>query len=541
MDRRAFLATGAAASAALALPYRRAWADHRALGAASSSDALPAFGDATLPDDTLFIQTALGAAREAGALYADVQRRHVQAEAWSLGFPAGLRHESGLTVRVFSNGCWGYATAGGIGSVDDAARLGRDAAQRALIAAARRPVAAPLLELAPIGTPAAGTWVMPGIDPFTISFEEKSDFMRAIEQFTYRIPVGAGGNNGYMQFRRERRVFGSSDGAFTTQIAYIVDAGFSYGSRSNPLTIASASYRVPFVTATGAGWEYIRDIPVRPSAEATLEFVSRMRDTRQGDVGRYDVVLDPRSVGSLVAATLGPATELNRAMGYYANSEGSSYLSDPVAMLRDGVRVASPLVTLTANRSMPGGAATVRWDDEGVVPSETTIVRAGALADFQTTRESAAWMRPAARSNGCAGTFGATTPTGQVSPNFVLAPGAGATSMMDLVKSVKKGILAYGASFESDHQALTGTSRIGDMFEITDGQIGKALDNTQILYRSPELWSHVQALGGAASAQPVGVVSSRGESALGFAYHTVHAVPMLISGVAVTNRWRSRA
>lgn len=547
MDRRTFLAAGATTSAALVLPGRLGAAP-RVAPRQSASAMLPAFGDATLPDDANFIHIALDAARavtrsvtrSAGVTYADVQRRHVQTEEWSFGALESLRHESGLAVRVFVNGCWGCATVGGIGTADDAARLGRDAAERALIAAATRPSATPHAELAPIGAAASGSWVMPGTDPFTVTFEEKSNFVDALRQFTHQIPIGEGTLPISLSFRRERRVFGSSDGAFTTQIVYLVNANVPYSSRATR-DIAYAVVPAPFVTPTGAGWEYIRGIPARAEGEAMLEFVMRARDEREVDVGRYDLVFDAISAGNLIAATIGPATELPRAMGYYADTEGTSYLTDPLTMLLDQARVASPLVTLTTDRTMPEGAATVRWDDEGVTPIDTPIIRHGVLSGFQTTRESAAWMGSTARSTGCAGMFGATTPTGQVSPNMVLQPGANTNTMMDLVKGVKKGLLVYGATFSSDHQFLNGSGRnTGAVFEINNGVVGSAMKNVKLLYRSPEFWSHVDALGGPASARPVGIESRRGDASTGSAYHTVRAVPMLITGAAVTNEWHPR-
>jgi TldD protein len=382
---------------------------------------------------------------------------------------------------------------------------------------------------------------MPGIDPFTVTFEEKSNFASAIERFTHQIPIGMGTRAMSMLFRRERRVFGSSDGAFTTQIVYLVDARFDYMSRPNH-KLGTAVISAPFVTPTGAGWEYIRDIPARTQAEEMLDFVMRAREEREADVGRYDLVLDPISAANFMASSLGPATELTRAMGYYANTEGTSYLTDPLTILHDGMRVASPLVTVTTDRAMPRGAATVRWDDEGVAPAETSIVTHGILSGFQTTRESAAWINEAARSTGCAGTFGATMPTSQVSPNMTITPGNNNVTLLDLVKGVKKGILVYGATFSGDHQFVSGTSRnAGAMFEIKNGVVGSALSNAKLLYRSPEFWAHVEAIGGPASARLVGIETRRGESTTGSAYHTINAVPMLITGAAVTNEWRPRA
>ena len=93
--------------------------------------------------------------------------------------------------------------------------------------------------------------------------------------------------------------------------------------------------------------------------------------------------------------------------------------------------VAAPAVTVTANRTEPGGCATVQWDDEGVVPEEFTLVKDGVLTDFHTMRESASWLkdyygqqqRPV-RSHGCAAAPTALHAPLTHPPNLALAPGA---------------------------------------------------------------------------------------------------------------------
>ena len=110
-------------------------------------------------------------------------------------------------------------------------------------------------------------------------------------------------------------------------------------------------------------------------------------------IGRYTVVCDGATMASMVNATLGVATQLDRALGYEANAGGTTVLDDPLAMVGHA-HIASPLVTVTANRSAPAQLATVRWDDEGVEPRPFTLVKDGRLVDFQTTREQAAWLSP---------------------------------------------------------------------------------------------------------------------------------------------------
>ena len=73
-------------------------------------------------------------------------------------------------------------------------------------------------------------------------------------------------------------------------------------------------------------------------------------------------------------------------LGYEANYAGTSFvkLSD-VGKLKYG----SKLMNITADRTMPGGMATIGFDDDGVKTTQFPIVRDGILVGLQTNRETA--------------------------------------------------------------------------------------------------------------------------------------------------------
>ena len=78
-------------------------------------------------------------------------------------------------------------------------------------------------------------------------------------------------------------------------------------------------------------------------------------------------------MAAILDATVARATQLDRAMGYRANTEGTSYLNAPLEML-GSLQVAAPSVNIRACGSMQGGAATVKWDNEGVAPTDAMLV-----------------------------------------------------------------------------------------------------------------------------------------------------------------------
>ena len=103
-------------------------------------------------------------------------------------------------------------------------------------------------------------------------------------------------------------------------------------------------------------------------------------------MGLKDLVLTPSHAMLTIHEIVAHATELDRIVGYEANYAGTSFvkLSD-VGKLKYG----SKLFNVTADRTIPGGVATIGYDDDGVKTTEFPIVRDGILVGLQTNRETA--------------------------------------------------------------------------------------------------------------------------------------------------------
>src|SRR5581483_9393271 len=85
-------------------------------------------------------------------------------------------------------------------------------------------------------------------------------------------------------------------------------------------------------------------------------------------MGLKDLVLTPSHAMLTIHEIVAHATELDRVLGYEANYAGTSFvkLSD-VGKLKYG----SKLMNITADRTMPGGLATIGFDDDGVKTTES--------------------------------------------------------------------------------------------------------------------------------------------------------------------------
>jgi TldD protein len=478
---------------------------------------------------------AVDAARSAGADYADARLTLTRQQ-----IPGDSEGEDrGFGVRVLVHGYWGFL-ASAVWTPDEAARLARAAVAQAN--AHRRGKSRPVV-LGTIPVVAGGEWVMPvKYDPFDIPIEEKLDVMRSFQAIARAARVGIGVQAG-MRFMRQHQIFASSEGSFWAQTTYGSSASFAVSYMSEyHAGLPRGGAAADFLSTAGRGWEHVSESGIPEAIPQLIEEAERARHRVPIDVGRYDIVFNAEAMASLVDETIGAATELDRALGYEADASGTSYLDDPLAMLGQQ-RVASPNVTVTANRSVPTGAATVRWDDEGVVPDEFPIVADGMLIDYQTTREQAAWLAPyyqqrglPIRSHGCAAAGSALDITMQHAPNLALRPGREAVTFEELVASTEKGIAMFDVKLAMDQQQLNGVGR-GTMREIVRGKLGRFVYGGALAFRSPELWKTVAGIGGPGTERLFGQSRSKGQPAQQ-TVHSVSAVPAKIPQLSIIDLTR---
>jgi TldD protein len=496
-------------------------------------------------------QRAVDAARSRGASYADARLTRVVLHTYGMmGNGVFWRDEEllGVGVRVLANGYWGFA-ASPRWDADDVTRLAVNAVAQAQANAlgARRAI-----ELAT--TPAVtGTWTTPiRVDPFSISIEEKLDHIMYWKACATQagIPFRQDGMGSNLSFARQECVLATSEGTLIAQTRHetggVMEVAIQAADgRSSP------SMFVHGIDVAGKGWELFLDANPEAQFPKLLDELRRQPavSTKEAEVGRYTLVCDGATMATILDATLGTATQLDRALGYEANASGTSYLTDPLGMIGT-MAVASPLVTITANRSAPAQLATVQWDDEGVAPARATLVTSGILTDFQTTREQATWLAPyyakagrPVRSNGHAGAEGALDITLQQMPNLALTPNATDLDTNALLANVRDGIFVTGGSVKCDFQGRAGVI-FGTMREIKSGRLGRFIAGGGISFNALDFWKHVSALGGPSSAghfqvsqYGANVDDEKGEPAQRTS-HSVVAPAATIDNQTVINPWR---
>lgn len=542
VSRRSFLKTSATAAAVVVAVPRPLLVQ---LG--RTPESVPPITD---PRIKALALRAVEAAQQAGASYADARLTHTWRRIFNSGQSVPSEYERlGIGVRALVKGYWGFA-ASPLWASDEAARLGREAVAQAKVNALGKER---VVELGTIPVVHDGHWETPiEEDPFTVPFAEILDLLGAWPLYVgATVPTRISARGGVRsvascQMWRQMKAFASTEGSYCMQTLYRTGGSFeiTYDEKGG-----RRQHAVPYsLPLAGHGWEYVRTVPYRevvPRLYAELDELVAL-PFKPVEVGRYDVVFDALSIGKLLDETIGAATGLDRALGYEANAGGTSYLNDPFGML-GSYEVGGPLLTVTGNRSMPGGLATTKWDDEGVVPEAFTLVKDGILTDYQTTRESAAWLREyyekqgkPVHSHGCANAETALDPTLQHPPNLVLTPGAEERTFDDLVGELDGGLAITRAALRMDFQHLNGLggpNSQGVCYKIKQGKKVALIQNAAFLFRAPELWKGLLALGGPSSQEMLASVRVKGEPEQTMV-STVSAVPATVKQVTIIDPTR---
>jgi TldD protein len=478
------------------------------------------------PDEALLrrlAHAAVDAARTAGAAFADVRVTGMRRFSWGAGFyeaggrptmaPPRLEFSTAYGVRAAVDGAWGFA--GGYVLTPEAVAQGtRTAVTRAR---ANRPRRSRTLELAPVPRVENGLWAPPiAQDPFAVPVGEQADIALAALAAAAGVR-GVLGGNFVAQWEQFLTVFASSEGSLIVQRLTRGGADAAVWGRSQD------DYELgdEDVESLREGWYGYEAVSEVHDLAGELRQAAERAVAKSGppgpppvpvEVGRYDLVLSGWAVAHVLRATLAEALDLERALGYQANRAGTSFAAPPTEVL-GRYQVASPLVTLRANRTRPQAFATVGWDDEGVPAGEWTLIKDGVIVDYLTSRQTAVELAPwyqkrgdLVRSRGCVVGSGATWP--EVStPNLTLEPGPPGVSVSDLIADVKRGFyIEGGAPGGSDQQLLSGQFIGGGVQEIRNGRLGRTVRGFAFQILTPQFWKNLDALGGPETVVEGGVI-----------------------------------
>ncbi len=476
---------------------------------------------------------ALSAATAGGASYADLRVHAITTEIVQLRDgeleSAVLDREVGLAVRVIVDGTWGFASHAGL-RPDIAADSARHAVGVAVTLAALN---AERIELADEPVYPGATWVSNyRIDPFAIPTEEKVALLR---EYSARLLASDGVDHvsAMVMSVKEQTFYADTFGSAITQQrvrimptleAVSVDA--AVGNFESMRTLAPPTAR---------GWEAVADDQVWDWSGELAELpVLLAEKTKSPSVvaGPTDLVIDPTNLWLTIHESIGHATEYDRAIGYEAAYAGTSFATpDKLNTLRYG----SPVMNVTADRTVEYGLATIGYDAEGVAAQQWDLVRRGIFVGYQLDRVFAKRLGKD-RSNGCSYADSAHHVPIQRMPNVSLQPGTDDLSTADLIGRVSDGLYIVGdKSWSIDMQRYNFQFTGQRFFRIRDGRLDGQVRDVAYQATTTDFWNSMEAVGGP-STWRLGGAFNCGKAQPGQVAAVSHGCPSaLFRGVNVLN------
>ena len=229
------------------------------------------------------------------------------------------------------------------------------------------------------------------------------------------------------------------------------------------------------------GLEYFDDKTPEYHAQQAVRHALAMLDARESPAGELPVVLAPGESGILLHEAVGHGLEAD------FNRKGTSNYTGQI-----GQRVASELCTVVDDATLQGSRGSINVDDEGNLPTSSTLIERGVLTDYMHDRHSAEHFKRAPSGNGRRESF-AAHPLPRMTNTLLLA---GPHDPEEILRSVDRGI--YARKFGGGQVDIGNGDFVFALTEsylIENGKITAPLKGVNLIGNGPEIMRRVSMLG----------------------------------------------
>ena len=333
------------------------------------------------------------------------------------------RIESGCGIRAFIDGGWGFAVCNGLerSKVKDAAET---AVKLANVSREKAKVKFRIEEAPTVRTkddyPCRNS-------PSSVSIDEKLELAmshdRAMKSFDERV---VSTNTRYEDFEGGRVVANSFGSMIRTREWWTLASCNAWARSEGVLQ------RGHDVVGNVGGYEVVRTEAASMIGVRAAEQAVRLLDSKPVPAGRFTCVLDNKMTGLLAHEALGHACEADAVLAGASVLEGL-----------EGKKIASDIVTLVDDPTVPDTFGYFSYDWEGVKSSKHTLIDRGVLSGLMNNLETSSRMGSPPNGASRAETFSAP-PIIRMSNTYIAA---GDRTRDELISEVKDGILIQGAQY----------------------------------------------------------------------------------------------
>jgi TldD protein len=221
------------------------------------------------------------------------------------------------------------------------------------------------------------------------------------------------------------------------------------------------------------GFELFEENSFEKIAHETAQKTVMMLSARQAPGGRMPVVISSDAGGTMIHEAVGHGLEADLAQ------EGLSVYSNEL-----GKQVASPLITVIDDSTLPHKRGSFSFDDEGVLSQKTILVENGILKEYMYDRLTAMKDNKVSTGNGRRESY-ECRPIPRMTNTFI-APGG--SSPDETIKSVEKGLFEKKMG-GGEVNTVTGefVFEVSEGYLIEKGQPGEPVRGATLIGRGPDI------------------------------------------------------
>ena len=229
------------------------------------------------------------------------------------------------------------------------------------------------------------------------------------------------------------------------------------------------------------GFELFTDDAVDELARTAARRAAQNVGADPAPAGTFTVVLSSEAGGTLIHESVGHGLEAD------LNLKGLSVYSG-----RLGQKVASELITVVDDGTVPGKRGSQAMDDEGTPTERTVLIERGILRTYMSDRKHAAKLGIGRSGNARRESF-RHMPICRMR-NTMIVPGT--SDPGEIVRSVKDGILVTKmGGGQVDVVSGNFAFEISECYRIRDGQVAEPLRGATLVGQGPKLMSEIDMVG----------------------------------------------
>ena len=284
---------------------------------------------------------------------------------------------SGVSVRAFLNGHWGYAS-----STELSWEALKSTAEKA-VKMVKAIKGTKEIKISPIVV--EKKYKLPiKIDPREISLEEKVNLLLELDKAQRKADKRVVNSNTRYNESRLNFILVNSEGS------KIEWSEVRTGIMAIPVSFEAGKMQSSYFVKNGTcGYELIKEVDPNVEGEKVAKESVELLNAKKPPSGYLTVIVNPDIAGLLAHEVMGHASEADEIV------KKRSFLTGIV-----GEKVGSELVTMVDDGTIPGAYGTIPFDSEGTPSSRTVIIENGIYKGYMHNLETAAMMGVKPTGNG---------------------------------------------------------------------------------------------------------------------------------------------